>query len=453
MFENKKILILGMARSGVAAARLLIKMNNEVIVNDIKDEDHHDKKVIKELKDLGCKLILGTHPDDLLDNSFSYLIKNPGIRDDHKYVVLARKLNIPVINEVELAYNLLPSDITLIGITGTNGKTTTTTLTYQILKEEYGNRVHLTGNIGYPMCDLIGKLKKDDIIVMEVSVQQSVNINKYHPNIALITNYSPAHIDFLGSFDNYKKTKAKMFYNQSNNDIAILNLNNSDVLNEMKDIKSKKMYFSSTIKTDCYLKDDAIYFHDEKVINTDIIKIPGIHNIENILGAIEIAKILKVSNKSIYNVINNFYGVEHRLEYVDTVCGARFYNDTEATNIKCTQIALSSFDKPTIIILGGLERGQDFNELKDYISNVKAIIGIGECRDRVKDFGNSLNIDTYIYEYLKDGFKKIKDIVNEGDIVLLSPASASWDQYKECEVRGQEFKELVKEFKNEVNEK
>ena len=453
MFENKKILILGMARSGVAAARILIKMNNEVIINDIKDEENHDKKVINELKDLGCKLILGTHPDNLLDESFSYLIKNPGIRDDHKYVKLARKLNIPVINEVELAYNLLPKDVTLIGITGTNGKTTTTTLTYQILKEEFGDRVHLTGNIGYPMCDLIGKLKKDDIIVMEVSVQQSININKYHPNIALITNYSPAHIDFLGSFDNYKKMKAKMFYNQEKDDIAILNLNNLDVLNEMKDIKSKKMYFSSSSKTDCYLKDDAIYFHDEKVINTDIIKIPGIHNIENILGAIEIAKILNVSNKSIYNVINSFYGVEHRLEYVDTVCGARFYNDTEATNIKCTQIALSSFDKPTIIILGGLERGQDFNELKDYISNVKAIIGIGECRNRVNDFGNSLNIDTYIYEHLKDGFNKIKDIVQEGDIVLLSPASASWDQYKECEVRGAEFKDLVKEYQNEVNKK
>ena len=279
MFENKKILILGMARSGVAAARILVKKHNEVIINDLKSEECHDKKTIKELKDLGCKLILGSHPDNLLDNSFDYLIKNPGIRDDHKYVLLARKLNILVINEVELAYNLLPQDVTLIGITGTNGKTTTTTLTYQILKEEYGSRVHLTGNIGYPLCDLIGKLKHDDIIVMEVSVQQSININKFHPHIALITNYSPAHIDFLGNFENYKKMKAKMFYNQEIGDIAILNLNNLDVLNEMKNIKSKKMYFSSTNKTDCYLKDKAIYYQDEKIIDTNIIKILSIHNI------------------------------------------------------------------------------------------------------------------------------------------------------------------------------
>ena len=394
MFENKKILILGMARSGVAAARVLLKKGNEVIINDLKD--NHDKKIVNELKELGCNVILGKHPDNLIDSSFDYLVKNPGIRDDHKYVKLARELNIPVINEVELAYNLLPSDITLIGITGTNGKTTTTTLTYQILKEEYKDRVHLTGNIGYPLCDLIGKLKKNDIVVMEVSVQQSINIHKFHPHIALITNYSPAHIDFLGTYDNYKKMKSKMFYNQEKSDIAILNLNNQDVLDEMKNIKSNKQYFSSNQKADCYLKDNAIYYHDEKIIDTDIIKIPGIHNIENIEGAITIAKILHVSNESIYKVINNFYGVEHRLEYVDTVNKARFYNDTEATNIKCTQIALNSFDKDTIIILGGLERGQDFNELKDYMNHVKTIIGIGECRNRVREFGKSLNIDTYI---------------------------------------------------------
>lgn len=451
MFENKKILILGMARSGVAAAKVLSEKHNKVIINDLKE--NHDKKIIDELKRMGCTIILGSHPDDLLDKSFDYLVKNPGIRDDHKYVKLARELNIPVINEVELAYHLLPNDITLIGITGTNGKTTTTTLTYQILKEEFKDRVHLTGNIGYPLCDLIGKLKKDDIVVMEVSVQQSINIDKFHPHIALITNYSPAHIDFLGTYDNYKKMKSKMFYNQEENDIAILNLNNSDVLDEMKNIKSNKKYFSSTQNADCYLKDDAIYYHDEKIIDIDIIKIPGIHNIENIEGAITIAKILHVSNESISKVISNFYGVEHRLEYVDTVNKVRFYNDTEATNIKCTQIALSSFDKPIIIILGGLERGQDFNELKEYMNHVKAIIGIGECRNRIRDFGNSLNIDTYIYEYLKNGFKKIKEIVREEDIVLLSPASASWDQYKECEVRGAEFKKMVEEYKNEINKK
>ena len=443
MFNNKKILILGLARSGYSAALILHKLNCEIIVNDYNNEDKLNKNQISELKKMNIKCIFGSHPDDLLDESFDYLIKNPGIRDNHELVKKAYELNIPVINEVELGYKLLPNNVTLIGITGTNGKTTTTTLTYEIMHEAFKDKVHLAGNIGYPLCSILDKVKEKDIIVMEVSVQQSVNIHDFHPHIGLLTNFSPAHIDFLDTYENYKKTKAKMFYNQEENDIAIINLNNEEALNELKNIKSNKKFFSSTNKTDCYLKDNIIYYNDEKVINTDIIKIPGIHNIENILGAISIAKEFNVSNEVIEKVISNFTGVEHRLEFVREFNKVRFYNDTEATNIKCTQIALLSFNKPTIIILGGLERGQDFNDLKDYIKNVKAIIGIGECRERVREFGNLLNIPTYIHEYLKDGFMDIKKIMEEGDVVLLSPASASWDQYKECEVRGKEFKDLV----------
>ena len=430
MFKNMKILILGMARSGVSAARILIKRGNSVIINDIKED--HDKEIVKELKDLGVEFVLGSHKEELVNESIDYVIKNPGIKDNHKLIQKAYKLGIPVINEVELAYLLLPKDVTLIGITGTNGKTTTTTLTYEIMRNSFGERVHLAGNIGYPLCSILDKLKKDDIIVMEVSVQQSVNINNFHPHIALLTNYSPAHIDFLGTYENYKKTKAKMFYNQEEEDIAILNLDNEESLNEMKNIKSIKKYFSTNMKTNCYLKDDVIYYNDEKVIDTSIIKIPGIHNIQNILGAISIAKEFNVSNDVINRVISNFTGVEHRLEFVDEINGVRFYNDTEATNIKCTQIALSSFNKPIIIILGGLERGQNFDDLTGYMNNVKAIIGIGETRERVREFGKKLNIDTYIYEYLKDGFNEISKIMEKGDIVLLSPASASWDQYPEC---------------------
>ncbi len=451
MFQNKKVLILGMARSGVAAAKTLIKRNNLVVINDIKKE--HDSKIIAELEELGCQLVLGCHPDDLVDSSFDYVIKNPGINDNHKIIVQAIKLGIPVINEVELAYQLLPRDVTLIGITGTNGKTTTTTLTYEIMHRAFGNRVHLAGNIGYPLCSILENVKTGDIIVMEVSVQQSVNIKDFHPNIALITNFSPAHIDFLGSYFQYKKTKAKMFYNQEKENVAILNLNNSDVIEELKDIKSKKKYFSSTQMADCYLMGNAIFYQKEKVMDIELIKIPGIHNIENIMGAISIVKEFNVSNEIICDVISHFNGVEHRLEFVDEIAGVRFYNDTEATNIKCTQIALSSFNKPTVIILGGLERGQDFDSLSNYMENVKAIIGIGECRERVRKFGEKMQIPTYIYEYLKDGFSKIKSLIKKGDIVLLSPASASWDQYKECEVRGQEFKNLVKEFKNEIDKK
>lgn len=452
MFENKKVLILGMARSGYEAAKVLIGKNNKVILNDFKEEKLQNQDQVKELRDLGVELIFGSHPEDLLDSSFDYLIKNPGIAIDHPYVAEARNLGIEVINEVEMTYRLLPDDITLVGITGTNGKTTTTTLTYLILKEAFKDRVHLTGNIGYPFCSCLDKLKKDDIIVMEVSCQQGENIKEFKPHIGVFTNISEAHIDFMKTFEHYKEVKSRMFYNQDENDIAIMNIENNEVMNTLDRIKSKSKYFSSKNEINgCYLKDGFIYYYNEKVIDISHIKIPGNHNLENCMAAIMVTKEFNVENEIIDQVLSEFTGVEHRLEYVDTVDGVRYYNDTEATNIKCTQIALSSFDQDITIILGGLERGQNFEDLIPYMKNVKNIIGIGQCRERVKEFGDSLNIPTYIYEKLADGFKKCVEVTQNSGIVLLSPASASWDQYKECEIRGAEFKQYVKELKENEN--
>lgn len=448
MFKNNKILILGFARSGYEAAKVLIKRGNTVVLNDAKQEEVLDKSKIKELRDMGVQFVFGSHPDDLLDNSFDYLIKNPGVPIDHKYVLKANDLGIEVINEVEMCYRLLPKGIKLISITGTNGKTTTTTITYNILKNAFGDRVVLAGNIGYPLSSVLDKLTSDSILVMEISCQQLENMSKFNPNIAVMTNLSPAHIDFLKSYDNYKRVKAKLFQNQSENDIAILNNEDEDVLNVTNNIKSTKKYFSGDNKIEgCYLENNCIYYYGEKVISCDDILIVGKHNIENCMAAIMIAKELNVKNSVIKDTISEFKGVEHRLEYVDTVNKCRFYNDTEATNIKCCQIALSSFDKPIILFLGGMERGQDFMELKPYMKNVKAVIAIGQCRDRVVDFCNELNINNYCFEFLKDGFNKCIDLMSPGDVVLLSPASASWDQYKECEVRGQEFKDLVASLK------
>ena len=452
MFENKKIFILGLARSGYQAAKYLSERGNTIILNDGKEEEKMDPEQVKELKDLGVQLIFGSHPDDILDNSFDYLIKNPGVPIDHKYVLKARELGIEVINEVEMSFRLLPEGVKVIAITGTNGKTTTTTLTYEIMKKAFGDKVFLAGNIGYPVSSILKDVKSGDIIVTEVSCQQLENMDKFRPNVALMTNLSPAHIDFLKSYENYKRVKAKLFKNQTSEDVAILNIDNEDVMNETKNISSTVKYFSSKNEINgCYVKDDAIYYYGEKVISRDDIFIAGMHNVENCMAAIMVAKEFGVSNEIIEDVICNFRGVEHRLEYVDTVLGRRFYNDTEATNIKCTQIALSSFDKPIIIILGGLERGQDFNELTPFMKNVKSIIGIGQCRERVLEFGKSLNIPTFIYEHLVDGFDKCFEVSNDGDIILLSPASASWDQYKECEVRGAEFKRKVAELKDGSN--
>ena len=449
MFENKKILVLGMARSGYEACKYLSKHNDTIILNDGGSRDKQDDAKVKELEQLGITLIFDSHPDDLLDDSFDYIIKNPGIRNDHKYVVKAKELGIPVINEAEMAYRLLPRDVILIGITGTNGKTTTTTLTYKMIKKS-GKRVHLAGNIGYPLCSFLDKLESGDIIVMEVSCQQLANMDKFNPHIALMTNLTEAHIDFFGSYEAYKEDKLKLFKNQCDDDIAILNIENDEVMRGTRNIKSNVKYFSSKREINgAYMLDNKLYYYDEFIMNRDEFLLKGNHNVENALGAMMIAKEVGVDNESIISVLKTFTGVRHRLEFIDKVKGVDYYNDTEATNTKCTQIALSAFDKNVILILGGLERGQDFHDLDNFISPVKEIVGIGECRDRVKEYGESVGIKTNTFEKLNKAMDYINGVVVDGDTVLLSPASASWDQYKQCEDRGDEFRDIVRSFKRQ----
>ena len=238
MFKNNKVFILGFARSGYEAAKLLIQRDCEVVLNDSKKEELLEQDKIQELRDLGVQFVFGSHPDDLLDETYDYLIKNPGVPIDHKYVLKAREFGIEVINEVEMAYRLLPDGIRIVAITGTNGKTTTTTLTYQILHNYFKERVVLAGNIGYPLCSVLKDLNKDSILVMEVSCQQLENLTQFHPNVAVMTNLSPAHIDFLKSYENYKNVKTKLFQNQTKDDVAILNMDNHDVMEQTKNIQS-----------------------------------------------------------------------------------------------------------------------------------------------------------------------------------------------------------------------
>ena len=441
MFENNKILILGFARSGYEAAKFLLKRGNIVYLTDMKTE--HDEKQIEELKSLGIHFVLGEHPDDLLDSSFDYLIKNPGVPINHKYVLKARELGIEVINEVELAFRLLPKNIKFIGITGTNGKTTTTTLIYKFLIED-GKRAHLTGNIGFPLIGFLDKLQDGDIIVMETSCQQLENLIKFNPDVAVMTNLSPAHVDFFGTYEDYKKVKAKIFQNHDSSKIAILNLENEDVIDSTKNIKSTVKYFSSKKEINgSYIKDDAIYYYDEKIVDLKNIQLIGTHNYENIMAAIMAVKEFGVKNESIVNVLKTFRGVEHRIEFVRELNGINFYNDSKATNIKATQIALSSFKSPVIILLGGLDRGHDFFELKDYMKYVKHIVALGECRNRVEEFAKKMGIPCTNVETMKEAVPSAFDVAEKGDTILLSPASASWDKYKKFEDRGDEFKELV----------
>ena len=444
MIKNKKIFVFGMARSGYEVAKFLHKYNNEIIVTDAKEQDE-DK--VKELENLGIKVIITNKPEDLLDESFDYMVKNPGIIKTHPCVVKAHNLGLEVINEVEVAYLFLPKNINIIAITGSNGKTTTTTITYNILKEA-GLPVHLAGNIGTPLSKLVEEIKENDYLVMEISDHQLVDMYKFHPSIAVLTNLSQVHLDFHGnSYDNYKNTKKKLFLNMNEEDVAFLNYNNSDVVELTKDLKTNKKYFSTNTKTDCYLKDNKIYFEDELIINTNDILVKGLHNYENIMCAIMVAKTLKINNEVIIKVLKEFNGVEHRLEFVRNLNNRLFYNDSKSTNNESTITALKSFDKPTILLLGGLDRNIPFDALTPYMTYVKEVICYGETKNKLKEYCDSINKKCIVLDNLLESTKKAYEISNEGDVILLSPACASWDQYKTFEERGEEFKKIVNELK------
>ncbi len=438
MYNNKNIFILGMAKSGYEAAKVLAK-NNKVTINDEKEDQ--DISHIEELKKMNVNIILGSHPDDLLNNNFDLVVKNPGIKDDHKYIIKAKELNIPVINEVELAYTMMPKDVTIIGVTGSNGKTTTTTLIYEMLKREYDN-IHLTGNIGFPLISFLKDIKEGDIVLIEVSIQQLVNLDKFKTNVSVLTNISEAHLDHVGSYENYKNIKKKIFNHHTKSDISILNLDCKDVMEITNDIKSTKLYFSKKQKTNIYLEQNNIYYKNEFLINTRDIKLKGIHNYENIMASILVAKIFNISNETIFKVLKEFKGVEHRIEFVRDIKGISVYNDSKSTNIVATKTALNSFKEPIILILGGLDRGQSFLDLKEY-NNIKHVVCYGENSRKIDKDMKLLNIKTDVVETLEEATNKAYNLSNKGDIILLSPGSASWDQFKNFEERGEKFKEYV----------
>lgn len=442
MSDNRKAFVLGMARSGYESAKLLVSQGYEVIVNDGSTEQNLEQ--MKELQSLGIRIVLGSHPDDLIDNTFEMIVKNPGISNSHKYIEKARNLNIPVINELELAFSYFPEGVTIIGVTGTNGKTTTTTIIYEILKKA-SMRVFLMGNIGYPACSFVAHLKDKDIVVIEVSDHQLCNVSDFKTNISVLTNISEAHLDFHGSYDIYKDMKRRIFNHHTKSDIAILNLDDKEVLNLTKDIESTKKYFSSSSlnKLGCTIDDGSIYYNKDKIISLNEVKIEGKHNYENVMTAIAVVKELGIANEIISSVLKTFGGVEHRVEYVKTINHIDFYNDSKSTNITSTQTALSSFTKPTVLLLGGLDRGHSFDKIKDYLTNVKLIVAYGEAKMRIEDFAKKCGIPCKVVNTLVEATEIAYNSSREGYVVLLSPACAAWDQFKDFEARGNLFKEYV----------
>ena len=294
MFENKKIFVFGMARSGYEVSKLLKKHNNEIVLVDAKEQE---KEKVEELEKLGVKVYITKDALQYLDSSFDYVVKNPGISNENELVKKANDLKISVINEIEVAFHFLPK-VKLICVTGSNGKTTTTTIIYNMIKRFIPN-CHMCGNMGIPLSKMIEDIKENDILVMEISSQQLNNFKDFKPDIAVLTNLIPVHIDFFGNYENYKNIKKRIFKNFDDNSLAILNLENEDVVNLTNDIKGRKEYFSSKRKTDCYYEDGNIYYKNEKVISTKDILVKGMHNYENIMCAILVMKELNIPNEII----------------------------------------------------------------------------------------------------------------------------------------------------------
>ena len=443
-FANKKVLVLGLAKSGESAARLLDKLGAIVTVNDGKPFE--ENPAAQSLLEEGIKVVTGGHPLELLDEDFEWMVKNPGIPYNNPMVMRALEKQIPVITEVELAY--LISDAPIIGITGSNGKTTTTTMIAEVLTAGGQNGL-LSGNIGFPASQVAQDASETDTLVMELSSFQLMGIEAFHPEIAVITNLMPTHLDYHGSFEEYVAAKWNIQKNMTASDYVVLNFN-QDLAKELaKKTAAQVIPFSTQEKVDgAYLDGDVLSFRGEAIMKVSELGVPGSHNVENALATIAVAKLRGIDNQVIKETLAHFGGVKHRLQYVGEINQVKFYNDSKSTNILATQKALSGFDNSKVILIaGGLDRGNEFDELVPDIKGLKKMVILGESAERVKRAADQAEVSYLDASDVRDATRKAFSVAESGDVVLLSPANASWDMYKNFEVRGDEFLAVFKELK------
>ena len=445
VFEHKRVLVIGLAKSGVAVAKLLLHQGAMVTVNDrIPLEENPDAKSLIEE---GIRVLAGSHPVDLLEEHFDFVVKNPGIPYHNCMVEAAMKKGIPVYTEVEIAYQLLEG--LMIGITGSNGKTTTTTLASLMLKESFPEReVYAAGNIGIPLSQLAEQSTKEDIYVSELSSFQLMGIDQFKPKIACIVNIFSAHLDYHGTREEYIEAKLQLTKNQTEDDYLVYNADYPELITLIEGhTKATLVPFSrkTVLEYGACVEGDYICFNGEKVIPVSTIQVPGTQNVENVLAAVAISKLAGASNEGIQKAVQNFHGVKHRTQFVKEVNKRRFYNDSKATNIIATQTALRSFTNQSVVLIaGGLDRGNGFDELVPDLKAVSGIVLYGETKEKLQEAAKVAGVSVIeIVNTLEEATKKAYAISKEDDIILLSPACASWDQFKSFEIRGDEFIQVV----------
>ena len=440
-FQGKRILVIGLARSGMAAIRLLVKLGaDQITVTEKKEIKNKD-----ELTALGVTCVPQT--DEVFAESYDLVIKNPGVPPVSPFIVDMKKRGIPVITEIELAYQVSRPQH-YAAITGTNGKTTTTTLVYEFLKKAYGEKAHVGGNIGTPLCELVlehNLLEEEGhYISLEISNAQLADIISFRPETSAIMNLTPDHIDFMGGLDAYYRSKTRVYENMKDDDTFILNADDP-VLKEYTEkypVPCKCMTMSlEKCDTDAYMKDGYMFINGEKLLDVSRVCVPGKHNLQNILIAACLANRLGVSAGDIREVVYAFKGVEHRIEFVREINGVKYYNDSKGTNTDATITALKSFDKGVILLVGGFEKGLSMDEMKKHLGCVKNVIGFGASGRRIST--DLVGEDAIVVENLEQAVAKAAGLAESGDIVLLSPTTSSFDQYSCFEERGEHFKRIV----------
>ena len=444
--NDKKVLVLGLGVTGISTIKALYSLGAKIVVSDTKNEVVLGE-ILREVSYIPMEKYLDTNDMDL--NNIELIIKSPGIPPFSNIVKKAIESKIEVITDIEFAYRISPTK-NIVAITGTNGKTTSTILTGEILHNASLN-THVVGNIGTGILDKMIDAKADDVFIIEASSFQLEHTSRFKPSVGLITNITPDHLDWHGSFDAYIKSKFKIFKNQDESDYLVLNYDDS-ILRELKDkVNTNIIWFSTKeiLPIGIYIEDEYIIINDGE--NKDILmpykelKVLGKHNLENALGCVGIALALNVELNIIREVLGKFQGVEHRIEYVLSKNGISFYNDSKGTNTDASIKAIEAINEPIILIAGGYDKGSKYESfINSFNGKVKALILLGQTKTKIKEAALASSF-TSIYEVdsMKEAVELSYRLGDTNDNILLSPACASWDMYCNYEERGKDFKKEV----------
>ena len=428
-----KVLVIGCAESGYWVSRLLNREGYEVTITDAKEIRQK-----AELESLGIQVFDRGHPEFLKNTGWDFVIKNPGIRYSSPFIRYFTENNITIYNEIEIA-TWFAKNFTYGAITGTNGKTTTTTLLYEILKEV--GSAYASGNIGTALSDTAFHHTEEKAgISLEISALQLVGTPGFHPLVSVIMNLTPDHLDFFDSLDDYYNAKCLIYRNQSGDDWFLKNLDDREIVARAVNVPCREVTFSLEKEADLMIDGEWVTLFGEKLFRLDDLQIVGMHNVQNAMVACAMAMKMGVDKAVCRKVIANFKGIEHRIEYVKTVKGVKYYNDSKGTNTDSTVMALRAFDQPVILLAGGHDKHTGFADLYNYTAKMKELIVFGETKEELA----RLKEGSIMVENMKEALDRAYELAEEGDIVLLSPACSSYDQFKNFEERGRIFKEYVR---------